>query len=86
MTSRNSPLHAVLNDSAALIERIADRTRAELTVEEVGRLTFVGHGIARIDGLPGVGSQELVRFPGRSIGNGVQSRPERSRRRAVGSR
>jgi len=36
---------------------------AELVLEEVGEVTYVGHGIARVTGLPSVQSEELVRFP-----------------------
>jgi F0F1-type ATP synthase alpha subunit len=36
---------------------------AELVLEEVGEVTYVGHGIARVTGLSSVQSEELVRFP-----------------------
>ena len=40
----------------------------QLTLREVGIITSVSTGIARISGLPGVGFDELVRFPGDVFG------------------
>ena len=58
----------VLNKSLAALERALDSRQAELTPEEIGRVTFVGRGIIRLDGLPGVGVEELVRLPGNNLG------------------
>jgi len=41
---------------------------AELTPREVGTVTSVGTGIARVSGLPGVGFDELVTFPDDMLG------------------
>jgi F-type H+-transporting ATPase subunit alpha len=35
-----------------------------LSLQEVGRITDVSTGIARVSGLPGVGFEELIKFPG----------------------
>src|SRR5277367_5767660 len=40
----------------------------ELTPREVGTITSVSTGIARVSGLPGVGFDELVEFPGGVFG------------------
>jgi F-type H+/Na+-transporting ATPase subunit alpha len=40
----------------------------ELTPREVGTVTRVSTGIARVSGLPGVGFDELVKFPGAVFG------------------
>lgn len=45
------------------VDRAIDRRRRGLHPEETGRVVFVGEGIAEVDGLPGVGADELVRFP-----------------------
>ena len=39
-----------------------------LTPREVGTITSVGTGIATVSGLPGVGFDELVAFPGDVLG------------------
>src|ERR1019366_5494397 len=41
---------------------------ASLSVQEYGVVTYVGRGIARVSGLPNVGSEELVRFEGDVFG------------------
>jgi F-type H+-transporting ATPase subunit alpha len=40
----------------------------QLTPHEVGTITSVSTGIARVSGLPGVGFDELVKFPGDVLG------------------
>ena len=40
----------------------------QLTPREVGTITSVSTGIAKVSGLPGVGSDELVKFPGDVFG------------------
>jgi len=40
----------------------------QLTLQEVGTITSVSTGIARVSGLPGVGFDELVMFPGDVFG------------------
>ncbi|MCB0625493.1 MAG: hypothetical protein KDC43_16650, partial [Saprospiraceae bacterium] len=40
----------------------------ELALREVGELTTVFSGIARVTGVPGVGYEELLRFPGELYG------------------
>ncbi|MFW5684810.1 MAG: alternate F1F0 ATPase, F1 subunit alpha, partial [Spirochaetota bacterium] len=47
--------------ATAISRRSQERARA-LDLSEVGRVTFVGEGVARVEGLPGVASQELVDF------------------------
>ena len=60
-------LPSVLRDVAAALERSLSK-RVRLEVEEVGLVTQVGHGIARVSGLPSVGAEELVRFRGGLMG------------------
>jgi F-type H+/Na+-transporting ATPase subunit alpha len=44
------------------------RHRALLAPREVGTITSVSTGIATVDGLPGIGFEELIRFPGDVFG------------------
>lgn len=60
-------LPAVLSDVAEALERARARP-ARLEVEEIGLVAQVGHGIARVTGLPSVGAEELVRFRGGLMG------------------
>ena len=61
-------LKTVLADTFALSERVLARHRPTMHSQEVGTVHYVGHGIARVHGLPSVQSEELVRFPGGTLG------------------
>jgi F-type H+-transporting ATPase subunit alpha len=59
-------MRTVLRDAAretfAAIARVVAEDRAELQGSEVGEITWVTSGIARVRGLPGARADELVRF------------------------
>ena len=56
-------------DSAfAGISQVREAFTPELTPREVGTITSVATGIAKVSGLPGVGFDELVMFPGDLLG------------------
>jgi len=65
-----------LDDSFALFNGVLKEHKAGLTMREVGTVTYVGRGIARADGLMGVKSEELVRFPGNITGMVFNLDPE----------
>jgi F-type H+-transporting ATPase subunit alpha len=45
-----------------------DNYRPQLNVHEVGRITSIATGIAKVVGLPNIGFEELVKFPGGVFG------------------
>jgi F-type H+/Na+-transporting ATPase subunit alpha len=57
-----------LDEAFSRFDRSLRRLKPELQVREVGAVAFVGQGIVRVKGLTGVGSEELVRFPGNRMG------------------
>ena len=59
---------AVLGETSAAMKLALSTHQAKLEVREVGRLIHIEKGIARITGLPGVKSMELVRFYGDVMG------------------
>ncbi|MGA3122509.1 MAG: alternate F1F0 ATPase, F1 subunit alpha [Polyangiaceae bacterium] len=61
-------LASVLDGAFANLGRAREGFTAELVPHEVGRVTSVTTGIAKISGLPSVGFEELVRFPGGTLG------------------
>ena len=63
-----APLRSFLNDTLKTLDDVLAGHRVEFKGQEVGRVTFVGQGIVRVDGLPGVRSEELVRFPDGGLG------------------
>ncbi len=61
-------LQSVFDRAFAGLSRGRDTFRPQLTVGEVGTITSVTTGIARVSGLPSVGFDELVRFRGDVFG------------------
>jgi len=70
-------LQPVLNGISSVFKEVLRDRKPSLGVREVGRIEFVGKGIARIKGLYGVKSEELVRFPGGVLGMAFNLDPER---------
>jgi len=61
-------LRPFLNETFNIFGQTLERFRPELEAREVGTVKYVGQGIARVSGLLGVKSEELVRFPGNHLG------------------
>jgi F-type H+-transporting ATPase subunit alpha len=57
-------LRRTLDEAERAISSVLNETRAEPVVREVGTVRYIGHGIARVGGLPGVRAEEIVSFPG----------------------
>ncbi len=68
MNNSFDSLHSVFDQAFAGIRRSLDAFAPELTPREVGTITSVSIGIAKVSGLPGVGFDELVKFPGDLFG------------------
>jgi F-type H+-transporting ATPase subunit alpha len=64
MADNNTTLKSFLDDTFTLFDGVLEDHRPELKRREVGTVNYIGQGIARVDGLPGVRSEELVRFSG----------------------
>lgn len=64
----NQTLQGILEDPFAPLKQVLTAYKPELHIQEVGIVKFIGHDIARVDGLPGVESAEVVRFPGGLLG------------------
>lgn len=69
-------LHALLKDTIDALERASEDYRAEPELREYGVVQFVGQGIARVQGLPNVKSEELVSFPGGLLGMAFNLHPD----------
>jgi F-type H+/Na+-transporting ATPase subunit alpha len=66
--SDTQTLSDLLDDAfTAVAETVAAR-RPRIQIQEVGEVTYVGHGIARVSGLPNVQAEEVLRFPGNLLG------------------
>jgi F-type H+-transporting ATPase subunit alpha len=69
-------LQAVLEETLSAVHQLAATPRSALQAEEYGEVTSVGHGVARVRGLPGVRSEEVVRFPGDILGMAFNLEPD----------
>jgi F-type H+-transporting ATPase subunit alpha len=65
---QNAGLKSFLDDTFTTFDRVLEGHRADLKGREVGTVNYIGLGIARLEGLPGVKSEELVRFTGDVLG------------------
>lgn len=54
--------------AAAILERAAQAVPTKLSLREVGTVRSLSRGTARVAGLPGIGSDELVEFAGGVLG------------------
>jgi F-type H+-transporting ATPase subunit alpha len=59
-----SPYTGVLDDTLAALDLASRESATELRIEEYGVVAWVSRGVARVTGLPGVKSEELVEFAG----------------------
>jgi F-type H+-transporting ATPase subunit alpha len=57
-----------LDETFTGFDQILSQRRATVTQHEFGQVTYVGRGIARVDGLPGLYLDELIAFPDELFG------------------
>ena len=69
-------LEKILQDTAAAFDTALAQTTPVMQLREIGTVTHVSGGIARISGLPGITSEELVEFPGGLLGIAVNLEPQ----------
>ncbi len=68
MSSAPETLQGVFDDTFAGIDKVREAFTPRLSLCEVGTITSVSTGIARVSGLPGVGFEELLKFAGGGYG------------------
>jgi len=68
MNMEPESLQNVFDSAFAGISQVRETFTPQLTPREVGTVTSVATGIAKVSGLPGVGFDELVTFPGDVLG------------------
>lgn len=61
-------LNAMLDATFDTLRRATENQHPTFEVHDIGTTSFVGQGIARVHGLPGARSEELVRFAGGVLG------------------
>ena len=68
MNSEPESLQSVFDRTFAGISQVRGAFTPQLTPHEVGTITNISTGIARVSGLPGVGFEEILEFPGGVFG------------------
>jgi F-type H+-transporting ATPase subunit alpha len=68
MNMEPESLQNVFDDAFVGIRQVRETFTSQLMPREVGTITSVATGIAKVSGLPGVGFDELVTFPGDVLG------------------
>jgi F-type H+-transporting ATPase subunit alpha len=64
MTNENNGLRSALDAAFCGLSRARENFVPRISAREVGTITAVSTGIAKVRGLPGVGFEELVELPG----------------------
>lgn len=72
----NIQLNEILDDTLQLSDQVLKDYHPGLGAIEVGTVDYSGEGIARIVGLPGVRSEELIKFPGNFKGIAFNLEPD----------
>jgi F-type H+-transporting ATPase subunit alpha len=68
MNKAPESLEMVLECAFESISRTLESFAAQLVLREIGTITTVSAGIAKVSGLPNVGFEELITFPGGLLG------------------
>jgi len=68
MTAAPDNLQSIFDHTFAGISQVRESFTPQLTPREVGTITTISTGIATVSGLPSVGFEELVSFPGGAFG------------------
>src|SRR5579871_5804354 len=68
MSTEPDSLRSVFDRTFAGISQVREAFAPQLTPREMGRITSIATGIAKVSGLPTVGFEELVKFPGDLLG------------------
>jgi len=58
----------VLDDTFGILDHLMEKDRTVIQSREIGKIIFMGKGIARIQGLSSIKFEELIRFPGNKLG------------------
>jgi F-type H+-transporting ATPase subunit alpha len=68
MNSTPKTLQATLDDTFLSLQKARGTFKPKLQAREVGAIISITTGIAKVSGLPGVGFEEVLRFPGEIYG------------------
>jgi F-type H+/Na+-transporting ATPase subunit alpha len=67
-TMSKSTTESILQDANRIFQQSLAKPRAQAIALETGRVVYIGQGIARVSGLPGIQMDELIQFSGGVLG------------------
>lgn len=73
---KHEGLESAIDTAFSEISHAREAYTAQLTTREVGTITSVATGIAKVSGLPGIGFEELILFPGGILGMAFNVDPD----------
>lgn len=76
MPDNRGHLKVAHDDTFMILDRVLENHRPKLTLEQIGAIKQIGHGIALVSGLPSARSEELLRFPNDVLGMVFNLDPE----------
>ncbi len=76
MQDEQASLNSILNETFDLFDEVMADHADDLKPLEIGTVTYVGRGIARIKGVLDTQSEELLQFPGHRLGLAFNLDPE----------
>ena len=68
MIAKAENLESVLDTALSAVGRARKTFKPQLVSKEVGTITAITTGVAKVSGLPSVGFEELIKFPGGTLG------------------
>ncbi|MGK7956535.1 MAG: alternate F1F0 ATPase, F1 subunit alpha [Crocosphaera sp.] len=68
MSTDNPSLQGILNHFFDVSDQVLNDHQHQLTPQEIGTITYLGSGIARVTGLPNVKSEEVVTLGSKNLG------------------
>ncbi|MEO8992463.1 MAG: alternate F1F0 ATPase, F1 subunit alpha [Nitrosospira sp.] len=68
MNDETRSLQGTFDGAFAQIARAREALKPQFALRETGAITSIAAGIAKVSGLPGVGFEEVLKFPGESYG------------------
>ena len=77
MSKDENNLLSALDDTFTKLGQTLEHHQPEISVREEGRVTRIGSGVAYVEGLPGVQSEELLEFSGTWLGMAFNLDPDR---------
>ena len=83
MITEPESLQNIFDRTFAGIGQVLEGFTPQLTPREVGTINSIATGIAKVSGLPAVGFEELVKFPGDLLGMAFNVDADRNRRRVA---